>query len=158
MHHLGRRNVRILGVAALAALSVAGSNLGGCAAKGEHSQLVRAPERCADQTVQVYFDPWSAELTREGRAVIDAAAAGARACRVASVEVLGLADAIGAPEPNLELSQKRAEAVSQALARAGLPAAEFRVAAAGQEGAVTPAGAAAPLRRRVDVTLHVAAP
>jgi outer membrane protein OmpA-like peptidoglycan-associated protein len=141
--------MRAIGVAALAALS-----LGGCATS--RNPLVRAPERCTDQTVQVYFEPWSAELTQEGRTVIDAAAKGVRACRVTAIDVLGLADAVGAPAANLELSHKRAEAVSQALAQAGLPPADFRLAAAGEAGAVAPNGAAAPLRRRVDVTLHVA--
>jgi outer membrane protein OmpA-like peptidoglycan-associated protein len=130
--------------------------LSGCAEQhAGRAALVRAPDACVDQTVQVYFEAWSAELTREGRLVIDTAAQGVRACRVTSVEVLGLADAVGAPEPNLELSRKRATAVSKALAAAGLPAAEFKVAAAGQAGAVTANGAAAPLRRRVDVTVHV---
>lgn len=141
---------------AFAALAAA-AGLSGCAGQGaERAQLVRAPQRCVDQTVQVYFEPWSAELTQEGRLVIDAAAQNVRGCRVAAVQVLGLADAAGAPGPNLELSKKRAAAVSQALAASGLPAAEFRVAAAGQAGALTPEGAAAPLRRRVDVTLRMA--
>ena len=133
------------------------TGLGGCAAPGaRRAELVRAPQRCVDQTVQIYFEPWSAELTREGRLVIDTAAQNLRGCNVAAVDVLGLADAEGAPGPNLALSKKRADAVSQALAAAGLPPAEFRVAAAGQAGAVTPEGAAAPLRRRVDVTLRIA--
>ena len=143
--------MRWRGIVALAAAA----GLSGCAG-ADRAQLVRVPERCVDQTVQIYFEPWSAELTQEGRLVIDTAARNMRGCRVAAVDVLGLADAEGAPGPNLELSKKRAEAVSQALAAAGLPAAEFRVAAAGQAGAVTPQGAAAPLRRRVDVTLRVA--
>jgi outer membrane protein OmpA-like peptidoglycan-associated protein len=140
-----------LGAAALAAAA----SLGACA--GRDAQLVQAPTRCADATVQIYFEPWSAEITDEGRSVLDTTAANLRGCRVRAVEVLGLADAVGAPEANLELSQRRAQAVSQALAAEGLPAADFHLAAAGAAGAVTPQGAAAPLRRRVDVTLHVAA-
>ena len=118
-------------------------------------RLVRAPATCTDQTVEVYFEPDSADLTREGRAVIDAAAAQARSCRVGAVEVLGLSDATGASQANLELSRKRAGAVSQALAAAGLPPAEFRVGAAGDAGAMTGDGRLAPLRRRVDVTLRL---
>src|SRR6185503_15712294 len=78
-----------------------------CTTTTERTRLVRAPARCADQTVQLYFEPQSSELTKEGRDVIAAAAAGARACKVMSVEVIGLADAAGAPGANLELSQKR---------------------------------------------------
>ena len=36
-------------------------------------QIVRAP-RCVDQTVQIYFEPDSAEVTKEGRAVLNLAA------------------------------------------------------------------------------------
>jgi peptidoglycan-associated lipoprotein len=119
-------------------------------------QLVKAPAHCVDQTVQIYFDPNSAELTREGRMVIHQAAGAAAGCRVASVEVIGLADAQGAPDANLELSKRRAAAVAAVLEADGLPVAEFKVGAAGQAGAVTPEGKAAPLRRRADIILHLA--
>jgi outer membrane protein OmpA-like peptidoglycan-associated protein len=88
--------------------------------------------------------------------VISQAALGVRACKVASVEVLGLSDAAGAPGANLELSRRRAQSVAGALAANGLPPADFKVAAAGQSGAVTPSGQTAPLRRRVEVALHFA--
>lgn len=121
---------------------------------GARERLVKSPPRCADQTVQIYFEPDSAELTREGKMVIHNAAAYAVGCRVASVEVVGLADAAGAPDASLELSKRRASAVADALAANGLPPAEFKVGAAGQAGAVTPGGKA-PLRRRTDVTLRL---
>lgn len=118
-------------------------------------RLVQAPARCSDQSVAIYFDPDSAELTLESEAVIKQASASARGCKVERVEVLGLADAAGAPEANLELSKRRAQSVTAALATAGLPSAEFHLAAAGDAGATTPDGAARPLRRRVDVTLRM---
>src|SRR5205823_10980217 len=92
--------------------------LAGCATvESMRARLVRTPSPCADQTVHVYFEPLSAALTPEGRAVIDAAAQSARSCRVRAVEVLGLADARGAQssQANLELSQRRASSVSTAL-------------------------------------------
>ncbi len=116
---------------------------------------VQAP-RCQDQTVQIYFEPDQIEVTPEGRSVIAEAARQSRGCTVQRVTVLGLADATGDPAANLELSKKRAQSVTAALVAAQLPAAEFSVAAAGQAGAVTPDGKAAPLRRRADVTLHMA--
>jgi outer membrane protein OmpA-like peptidoglycan-associated protein len=140
---------------AAAALAAALAAAGCTTVREPRSRLVAAPSSCVDQTVQIYFEPQSAELTREARAVIDAAASAARSCRVRAVEVLGLADAAGAPEVNLELSKRRAEAVSAALAADGLPPAEFRVAAAGDAGALTPDGRAAPLRRRADITLRL---
>lgn len=143
--------MRSFTVAALAAVSM----LGACSTM-QASRVVRAPAHCVDQTVQVYFEPFSSELTPEGASVIKAAADTVRGCRISSIDVLGLADAVGAPDANLELSKERARSVSQALGAAGLPAADMNVAAAGAAGAVTASGKARPLRRRVDVTLHVA--
>jgi len=130
--------------------------LAGCTTvRNARDRIVKPQPRCVDTTVQIYFEPDSAEVTSEGRAVLRAAADQARACKVEGVSVLGLADAAGAPGANLELSQRRAEAVSRALAATGLPAAAFDTAAAGQAGAVTPSGDARPLRRRADVTLRL---
>ena len=122
------------------------------------ARIERAPTRCADQTVQVYFEQFSSDISKEGRAVIAAAADAAKPCKVASVDVLGLADSVGGDSAsNLELSKKRAQAVTAALAASALPAATFKVAAAGEAGSVTSAGQAAPMRRRVDIVLHLAA-
>jgi outer membrane protein OmpA-like peptidoglycan-associated protein len=137
-------------VAVLAATAA----LGGCASMRD-AGVVRTAKTCVDQSVQVYFEPYSAELTPEGESVIKAAAANVKSCRVTGVDVLGLADAVGAPDANLELSQKRAQSVSHALSAAGLPGGEFHITAAGDVGAITVSGKAKPLRRRVDVTLHV---
>ena len=102
------------------------------------------------------FEPRSSDVTPEGASVIKAAADTVRGCRIATIDVLGLSDAVGAPGANLELSQKRAQSVSKALVAAGLPEADMHLAAAGAAGAVTDSGKARPLRRRVDVTLHIA--
>jgi outer membrane protein OmpA-like peptidoglycan-associated protein len=140
--------------AAIAAIAAA---LCACATTERRQEIVRAPSLCGDRTVQVYFEPQSSDLTREGRDVIVAAAQAARSCRVAGVEVIGLTDAVGAPDANLELSRRRAASVAAELRADGLPAAEFKVAAAGQAGAVTPDGKAAPMRRRADIVLRLTA-
>lgn len=130
--------------------------LGGCAAvEKTRDAIVSRPNTCTDQTVQIYFEPDSAEVTAEGRAVIRQAAAQAKGCTVKRVDVIGLADATGAPGANLDLSKRRAQSVTAALALAGLPAAEFNLAAAGQAGAVTRDGEARPLRRRADIILRL---
>jgi peptidoglycan-associated lipoprotein len=142
-----------------AAVAVFGAVLGagGCATVQQaRARLVKAPPHCVDQTVQIYFAADQAELTPEGRVVIGQAASAARACKVTGVEVLGLADGAGQAGPNLDLSRTRAQSVAAALAANGLPSAEFKVAAAGQAGAITASGQAAPLRRRADVTLRLA--
>ena len=132
--------------------------LGGCASPlTGRDRIVKAAPHCADQTVQIYFEAESAEVTKEGRAVLRAAAAQARPCKVASVDVLGLADSVGTADANLELSKRRAQSVTAALTAAGLPAGEIKASAAGQMGAVTAAGQARPLRRRADVVLHLSA-
>jgi peptidoglycan-associated lipoprotein len=135
---------------AAAALMV---GLSACATGGR--TLVRSTPTCVNQTVQIYFEPQSSELTREGAAVIGAAARSARGCEVAGVDVLGLADATGAADANLELSKRRAQSVTAALKAAGLPDGQFDVSAAGQAGATTRSGEGRPLRRRVDVVLRL---
>ena len=141
--------VSVLGVAAL----------GACSTPGDPRQrLVREPSACTDVTVPVYFEPNVAQLTPDGRRVIAAAARTARPCRVEEVRVMGLADAAGDPTANLELSQRRAAAVADAIMKAGLPQASFEVAAAGQAGSVTKDGQIAPVRRRADITLKLAKP
>jgi outer membrane protein OmpA-like peptidoglycan-associated protein len=130
--------------------------LGGCATRlVGRDRIVKAAPSCVDQTVQIYFEPESAEVTKEGRAVLRAAAAQSKPCKVASVDVLGLSDSTGGAGPNLDLSKRRAQSVTAALTSVGLPAGEFKVAAAGQAGATTADGAAKPLRRRADVVLHL---
>lgn len=134
-----------------AALAV---GLAGCAGTGGRERLVAAPPRCVETAVPVYFEPGSHDLTDEGRALLAQAASETAGCDIERVVVVGLADAEGAPAANLELSKKRAQTVTAALAAVKLPAAEFRLAAAGEQGAVTAAGAE-PLRRRVDVILQM---
>ena len=137
-------------------LCVAGAMaLGGCA--GWREGLVR-DSRCDPVSAEIYFEPDSAELGPEARGLIAATAQGAAGCVVSGVDVLGLADATGAADANLALSQARAAAVAQALAQAGLPEAAFVTHAAGQLNAVTPDGVDRPMRRRVDIRLRLAAP
>ena len=143
-------------LARMATIGTLALSLAACATvQKARDRIIKAPVSCVDQTVQIYFEPESAELTREGKAVINAAAGAARGCKVTSVEVLGLADSAGPADANLELSKRRAQSVTAALASAGLPAAEFRIAAAGDAGATTAGGQSRPLRRRADITLHL---
>ncbi|MDB5495581.1 MAG: outer membrane protein [Phenylobacterium sp.] len=142
---------------ALSLAAVAAVTLSGCSTmQTARERLVKAPPRCVDETVEVYFAPDQAELTPESRMVINQAASGAAACKVIGVEVVGLADAAGAPAANLELSKRRAQSVAAALTANGVPTADFKVSGAGQAGATTADGKTAPLRRRTEVTLHLA--
>jgi outer membrane protein OmpA-like peptidoglycan-associated protein len=128
--------------------------LAGCAGLGGRERLVKAPPRCTETAVQVYFEPGSHDLTDESRTLLAQTASETAGCEIERVVVVGLADAEGAPGANLELSKRRAQTVTAALAAVRLPAAEFRLSAAGEQGALTAAGAE-PLRRRVDVVLQM---
>jgi len=130
--------------------------LGGCASGS--GMLVRRPAVCLDQTVQIYFEPNSADVTQEGRAVLRQAANAAKGCEVRKVSVVGLADAVGSPDANMALSERRAQSVSAALTATGLPRGDFELSAQGQAGSLTASGQAAPLRRRADITLNLAKP
>lgn len=145
---------RLLGVTALLAIGVTT----GCATvKNARDRIVQPTPTCEDVTVQIYFEPDSAEVTQEGKAVLSQAASVSRQCKIDRVRVLGLADAVGTADVNLELSKRRAASVTAALAATGLPAAEFNLQAAGQSGALTPSGAE-PVRRRADVTVELSTP
>lgn len=137
-------------------LAVLGS---GCSTlTSARDRIVKREVSCQDVTVDIYFEPDSSAVTKEGRAVLRAAADQAKGCKIDQVTVLGLADAAGAPAANLELSKQRAASVTQALAATGLPAAEFDLSAVGQAGSITAAGDNRPLRRRADVTLKLSTP
>lgn len=120
--------------------------------------IERPVASCQPTSVSLYFEQNSTDVTREAAAVLRSAEARARGCRIDGVRVVGLADAVGTSADNLALSKARATAVTRALLRAGLPAAEFDVAAAGDAGALNRQGEAAPLRRRVDVIIAVSSP
>lgn len=133
--------------------------LAGCTTmKSARDSIVRAPSTCQDVTIPIYFDADQAQLTPEGRRVIASEAAQAKRCTISAVRVVGLADAAGDPAANLELSKARAASVTDALMKAGLPAAEFDLAAVGQAGSVTADGTIRPVRRRADITLKLAQP
>jgi len=113
-----------------------------------------AEPRCVDTSVQIYFGEESAQVPRAGQRVISKAVEASKGCAVAAVNVVGLADYRGAPDANLALSRRRAEAVAQALSKAGLPEPQFRVRADGESGALTSAGQVEPLHRRADVYIR----
>lgn len=118
---------------------------------------VAAAQTCVRFSTSIYFDQDSAALTPEAKMALTAARAQARGCAVRSIKVVGLADAIGASQANLALSRRRADTVSEALAANGFGKADFDLAAIGDAGAMSPSGAAAPLRRRADIFFELGA-
>ena len=147
-----RRQVKLTAVGALMALA-------GCTT-GRHyaGPLIAAPPACADIAFPIYFEPGSAAVTREAEQMIASARRRSAGCHVSGVDVIGLADAAGAPGANLALSEHRADAVTRALGRNGFSAAPVRVDAAGAANARAANGEVAPVRRRADVTIRMTAP
>lgn len=140
---------------AIVGVAVLGGLVAGCASGNpwprSRSQIVQTAPSCEDFAVQIYFEDRSARLTSEARSVLKGADALATGCKVASVRVVGLADAKGSPEASLAISKQRADAVTKALAKMGYDHVEFDVGAAGDAGATTSDGEARPLRRRADI-------
>lgn len=139
----------VVGLAALGGV-VAGCSTGSPWPKSR-SQIVKMAPACEDFAVQIYFESQSAALTKEARSVLKGAEAMATGCKVASVRVVGLADAVGQPDANLALSKQRADTVTRALAKAGFGKVDIEVGAAGDAGATTGSGEARPLRRQADI-------
>ena len=105
--------------------------LAGCALTPgvrDRSEVVAEPTVCAPQRFEVYFRDSEARLT----------------------------DARGAPNANLDLSARRAQAVAEALEAAGWPSPVFSLIVAGESGSVTASGASEPMRRRTEVLVDAA--
>ena len=79
----------------------------GCAQTPKRSSLVVGESGCQSGRFDVYFVENQARLTDAAQLLLNTAAEKARQCRVAKVRVLGLADAAGASEANMTLSQQR---------------------------------------------------
>lgn len=129
----------------------------GCAERPwSRADLVAEPSVCTPQRFDIYFREGEAGLTDAARHAIGMTATQLQGCDIRRVEVLGLADASGSAAANLDLSQRRAQAVTKALEAAGWPVPAFSLAAAGDAGAVTADGSAELMRRRTEVLVDAA--
>ena len=147
---------RAAGVAAATAL------LASCAQDGAPKRLaVSAPRvtvACEDFSFPIYFERGSDQLTATARGVIAEAGQRVRGCVLGPLDVLGLADADGTRQRSLEVSQRRAQVVADALKRSGLPAPRFDIDAVGNAGAKVSRGRREPLRRRTEVVIRASRP
>ena len=149
--------------AALAIGAVLGVGLAGCQtakppALARKGPLIQSASTCADFTQPLYFEAGEARVTQPADRLLNLAAARSRGCAVTGVAIVGLSDSPGDTASNLALSQRRADAVKAALHRHGFDKVEIKTAAAGDTGARTTAGQAKPVRRRADITFHLAPP
>ena len=139
------------------AMGLLAVGLAGCGtARGmlDRGPVVAAAPTCTPMKFEIYFADSEARLTEPARQAIGMTATQLQACDIKSVRVIGLADARGGAEANLSLSERRAQAVVEALAGAGWPAPVFDVTAAGEQGAANPDGVSEPLRRRTEVLVE----
>ena len=139
-------------------IAIAGAlTVAGCAGgPRDRADLVTEPEVCAPQRFDIYFRDSEAGLTDAARHAIGLTATRLQGCEIRKVEVIGLADARGGPEANLDLSERRARAVRDALEAAGWPAPAFSLMVAGESGSTTSGGASEPMRRRTEVLVDAA--
>ncbi len=114
-----------------------------------------APVAAQTGVTTLLFGFDSARLTAEHEPLIDAAVADFRANGATAISIVGHADSVGAPEYNRALSQRRAEAVSAALLRRGVPQDALVTAWRGEEdpATVTADGVREPLNRRVVISI-----
>jgi OmpA-OmpF porin, OOP family len=68
----------------------------------------------------VRFDTGSANLSKESLSLLDGLIDVAQRCHEADVEVAGFTDTVGAPDANLELSKRRAQAVVDYIGESGV--------------------------------------
>ena len=137
-----------------AALAVAGCAL--TPGVRDRSAVVVEPNACTPQRFDVYFRDGEAGLTDAARHAIGLTATQLQGCEIRKVNVVGLTDARGGPTANLDLSERRALAVTEALEAAGWPSPVFSLIVAGESGSVTAEGASEPMRRRTEVLVDAA--
>ena len=106
------------------------------------------------RTFLVFFDWDKADLTDRARQVIGEAAS-ARGAGVTRIEVNGFTDRSGPADYNMQLSQRRANAVAAELIRRGVPRNEVVTRGFGEENNLVPTadGVREPQNRRVEIIL-----
>lgn len=102
----------------------------------------------------VYFASGSAALRQQDAAVLDQASRAFNEGHPIIMTISGASDAVGQAEPNLVLSQRRANAVLRGLVARGIPVDRFQLLAKGEtDPAVsTPAGVPEERNRRVEIS------
>jgi outer membrane protein OmpA-like peptidoglycan-associated protein len=121
------------------------------------AETVAPPPYPETQRYLVYFDFDKAELSKAAKAVLATASSAAQKLTGMTVTVDGYTDLAGAADYNMELSKRRAIAVSNALIEAGVVPAKVTAKAFGQThpAVMTADGVAEAGNRRVEILLDV---
>jgi OmpA family len=103
----------------------------------------------------VFFATDEATLSPDAARVVDEAAAAYQQTGAAQITVTGHTDTEGSAAYNLELSQRRAEAVANELIRRGVPATDIVTVGRGEEDLLVPTadGMNEPRNRRVEIVV-----
>ncbi len=122
--------------------------------KPEPVAAAPAPEP-QSQTFMVMFNYDDASLTDAAEAKLASAVAYAGGITKAKIRIGGHADKSGEADYNDALAKIRADAVADALKKAGLDEGSIRVASFGEDqpAVPTPDGARSPQNRRVEITI-----
>jgi OmpA-OmpF porin, OOP family len=81
---------------------------------------------------RILFETGSAELSKQSLALLDHLIEVVQRCREASIEVAGHTDSQGSPESNVDLSRRRAEAVTAYIGEAGVDTSRITSAGYGE--------------------------
>jgi NitT/TauT family transport system substrate-binding protein len=87
----------------------------------------------ATQRRSIYFEPNSAKMSLDSRAIVDEIGSFMRAYENTVIEIEGNTDSTGSRELNMRLSADRAAAVKEYLVEKGFPAARMRTAGNGPD-------------------------
>jgi len=117
---------------------------------------VEAPVERTPNKFLVFFDFDKAEVTTAAREVLQSFQADMESNGVRTVVAVGHTDTSGTDSYNQRLSQRRAEAVRQALMRNNVPAERIETEARGESEPLvaTGDGVREPQNRRVELTAH----
>jgi len=112
-----------------------------------------APPPIARRVFLVFFDWDKSTITPEGMAIIQQAAAAFRAGGPVTIQVTGYTDASGSAGYNQRLSERRANAVAQAMVGQGVPRQAMAVSGRGKNDQRVPTadGVREPQNRRVEI-------
>ena len=124
------------------------------------SQEVPPPEMEGPGQYRVFFAFDRANLSEADRQIIAQAVEDYRRTGTARITATGHTDTSGSADYNLELSQRRAEAVASELVRQGVPATDIVTIGRGEEDLLVPTadGVREARNRRVEIMIPQPAP
>jgi len=138
-------------------LIAAASLLGACNNPGDSlPPTTPAQPASAPVSYMTFFELGSTKLSEQSMTTISQAAQVYKTKANANVVVVGYADTVGSPAMNMQLSQRRANAVKDALVAGGVPATVITTTADGDTSLLVDTGPQAnqPKNRRVQIVVN----